>query len=283
MTVAKLYEKGSQMLATLGIHSAKLDMRLIIMHILNYSHLEFFLNKNYELLKEEEYLIINLLRRRLCFEPLAYLLGKKEFYGHEFIVSKACLIPRPDTECVVQECLKLLASMKEPVVYDIASGSGAIGLSLLKEKSDIKLMLSDICRDALAILATNAQNLGLKEQVIIKEGDLLEPFLDAPLAHLIVSNPPYISPKSFALLSPDVKDYEPSLALRAPDEHGIAFYERLIKQAHRYIHDKGYLVVEIAFDQSELVTSLAHEYWTNIIIRHDLAGRPRVVIMQKKD
>jgi release factor glutamine methyltransferase len=185
---------------------------------------------------------------------------------------------------VVEQSLKYIKNIKRPQIYDIAAGSGAIGLSLLKARPDSKLVASDISAQALEILAINAKNLAVKERVEILEGDLLACFEHSSvnLAHLVVCNPPYIRLSDYEQLASDVKNYEPRLALVAEDEQGIIFYRRLLAEAYKFMHDAGYIIFEVGYDQSELVAQLGDKAWRFIEIFYDLGGRPRGVVMQKR-
>ena len=223
----------------------------------------------------------SLLARRLCFEPIAYILGNKEFFGYEFMVSKACLIPRPDSETVVEQCLSLLKDKSVATIYDIGTGSGALCLSILKEHPGLTAIASDLSQDALAIARKNAELLSLSDRVNFLQGDLFEPYCGQPRADLIVSNPPYIALKDLDGLAPDVKNYEPHMALAPGDEHGIAMYRRLIDQAEGFLLDGGFLVLEIGFNQGDMVLSLAQDRLCLHGIFHDLAGNPRVVVLRK--
>lgn len=286
LSIALAHKYGAQLLGAIGIDTPELDMRLMLAQVLNYSELNLFLNREQLLTQVQWEELMALLKRRLCFEPMAYLSGVKEFFGHEFHVSPDCLIPRPDTECVVEQCLKLLADIKEPRVFDIATGSGAISIALLKERADLFVVASDLSPQALSLASHNAQKLEVLSRINLIQGDLFEPFKKLKpsfLAHLIVSNPPYISLADYESLSSEVKNYEPALALVAGDEQGLAFYRRLLGEAHEYLLPHGFLVLEIGFDQSHMVADLAGDFWHNITIHHDLAHRPRVITMQKKE
>lgn len=277
---------GVKLLREIGIDTPELDMRLMLSQVLEYSSLNLFLSRDKLLSGDQWDKLLSLLKRRLCFEPMAYLSGVKEFFGHELSVSSSCLIPRPDTECVVEQCLKLLSGVACPQVFDVATGSGAISIALLKEREDMCVVASDFSSEALSLAAFNANKLGVLSRISLVQGDLFEPFKrfkPSLLAHLIVSNPPYISLADYESLASEVKNYEPAMALLAGDERGLAFYHRLLGEAHEYLRPHGFLVLEVGFDQSLQVAELAGEFWHNIAIYRDLAERPRVVVMQKKE
>lgn len=273
--------EGAQLLRHAQIDTPELDMRLMLEQVLNCSRLDLSL-KHSEFLSAENYAsLITLLKRRLCFEPMAYLMGHKEFYGLTFVVNKDCLIPRPDTEIVVEHCLRLLKDKKEPVVFDVATGSGAIALTLLKERPDLSVWASDLSAPALKIAQTNAKNLLLTKGLNLLQGDLLEPFKNLVPADVIVSNPPYIGNADFQSLPSDVKNYEPPMALKAGDEHGLIFYRRLLALAPKYLASGGFLVMEIGFNQAQLIADLVGPAWQSFAAFPDLAGHLRVVVLQK--
>lgn len=286
LSISQAQALGEKLLADIGIDTSKLDMRLLLAQVLGYSGLKIFLEREQLLLPDQWDDLSKLLKRRLCFEPMAYISGVKEFYGHELSVSPSCLIPRPDTECVVELCLKILSDIKEPQVFDIATGSGAISIALLKERSDMCVIASDLSHEALNLAGFNAHKLGVLNRISFVQGDLFKPFArikPSLLAHMIVSNPPYISTGAYETLASEVKNYEPAMALLAGDEQGLNFYRRLLDEAHEYLLPNGFLVLEVGFDQSEIIAQMALDFWENIAIHNDLANRPRVVVMQKKE
>ncbi len=273
---------GEKLLRSIGIESARLDTRILLEQVLQISPTDLLLQQNRQLLVEETLQFFGMLKRRLIFEPIAYITGHKEFYGYDFLVNEHCLIPRPDTECVVEHVLRLLKNQEEALVFDICTGSGAIGISLAKELAGLKVIASDLSKNALEITLKNAQNLGVLDRFSVRHGDLFAAFLPGERAHLIVSNPPYISERDYQKLDSTVRDFEPGLALRAGDNLGITFYQRLIKEAPRYLMEKGFLVLEIGYDQADLIKALVNEEWRSMELFKDLAGQPRCVVLELK-
>lgn len=278
-SVATLLALATRLLHEIGIESPTLDARILLEHVLKLPHQGSLFQRNQLISFENECEFFELLRRRLCFEPVAYITGHKEFFGHDFLVNEHCLIPRPDTECVIEHCLSRIKD--GDLVFDICTGSGAIALTLLKERPDINVIASDLSRDALSITLTNAQNLGVTERLEVRLGDLFAAFEPEERAQLIVSNPPYIGQEDFQNLSRTVRDFEPEMALKAGDEKGIIFYQRLLREAPCYLVDAGFLVLEIGFNQADLVKNLVDEQWSSVEIFQDLARNPRVVVLQK--
>lgn len=267
-------------LRKIGIESAELDARLLLESALGLSVIDILLNKQ-SLISAESYILwLACLKRRLCYEPIAYILGHKEFYAYDFLVNQHCLIPRPDTECVVEHALNLIAKDKEQLVFDLCTGSGAIGLSLLKERPLLKLIASDLSAEALSLAEINAKRLGVISRLSLLKGDLFEPYHKQTKADVIVANPPYIGRLEYMGLATSVKDYEPSMALWAGDELGLSFYRRLLSEAPDYLIDGGYLVLEIGFNQDVLVADLVTNVWRSYYIYRDLALNPRCMLLQ---
>lgn len=279
MNIKKLLIFASNLLRKIGIDSYEIDAKIILQQIMSWDRLTLELNKeqNIDLSACKEF--FSLLTRRLAFEPIAYITNKKEFYGLDFFV-KDCLIPRPDTECIVEYCIKNLAHKKEPLVLDICTGSGCIGLSIAYFVNDSKVVLSDINKKSLETAKKNADNLCLSKKTEFLLGDLFEPFSNIT-ADLIVSNPPYISNKEMLDLSRDIYDYEPHKALFSYDESGIYFYEKIIKQASKYMKPDAILVMEIGYSQEILIENIAKSYFYNINFFKDLANNTRGVVLNR--
>lgn len=270
-----------KLLQDVGCESALLDTQLLLGHVLTINRIDVQLQGARILTKKEWVRYCSLLARRLCGEPVAYLLGQKEFYGLEFMVSEDCLIPRPDTEVVVEKCLSLLAPLSADIVFDLCTGSGAIGITLLSLRPQLKLVASDISPKALAIAQKNAASLGVFERFIARQGDLFAAFKPHEQAQLIVANPPYIPSAFIGSLARDVRDYEPRLALDGGVNEGVDFYRRIIEEAPSFLRPYGYLVLEIGFDQEQAIRKLVGSDITLVEFFCDLAGNTRGVVLQK--
>lgn len=218
--------------------------------------------------------------RRLAGEPLAYILGKAPFWRDVFVVTPATLIPRPETEMLVEHALAIVPSPR--TIVDIGTGSGCIALSLARELPLADVEGWDLCADALAVAKGNARRLGL-DQVRWRQVDMTSeqawPCPPSGRVDLIVANPPYISLEEWEALDPSVRDHEPRKALLAGDVEGVGFYEILARQAGRVLTPKsGTLLVEIGYRQLERVVGiLACHGWLEIESYRDLSGHPRVV------
>jgi release factor glutamine methyltransferase len=233
-----------------------------------------------------------LVTRRAVGYPLQYLTGKENFMSLDFVVTEGVLIPRSDTEVLVEQAIELLKQIDLPVllVADICTGSGAVGLSIAHYVPNAWMFLTDISDKAIETATENCNRLGLENRVAMVAGDLLEP-LEQWMAgagagarlDMIVSNPPYISTDGWQLVEPGVKEYEPRLALDGGDD-GLAFYHQLIPGALPFLKPGGYLLLEIGYDQGDAVQLLFQQTGAYAAIRvvKDYGGRDRVVMGRKK-
>jgi len=225
-----------------------------------------------------------LLHRRERREPLPYITGVREFWSLEFKVDLRVLIPRPETEVVVETALRLLsqaASRKPPAaILDVGTGSGCIAIALAKELSQTEIWATDVSADALVVASENAWHHGVAERIRFRQGDLFAPVMGKEDGFaLIVANPPYIARPELTALQPEVQDWEPSAALDGgPD--GLDFYRRLLREGPAYLCPSGGLVMEIGHRQGTAVLHLAQEQRDLSDCRcvSDYAGRERVII-----
>jgi release factor glutamine methyltransferase len=221
--------------------------------------------------------------RRASGEPLQYITGVQDFYGREFRVTPDVLIPRPETELLVEAALQLVGDAgAAPFICDVGTGSGCIAITLLCELVYARAIMIDKSPAALEIAKLNAQNLSVADRARFVVSDCFDS-LDSREHEfdLIVSNPPYVRAAALAGLQREVRDHEPLLAL-SPGEDGLSIIRRLIEDAPAFIKPKGHMLMEIGFDQGEAVTSLIEgSAWLLREIRPDLQGIPRIVVLQK--
>jgi release factor glutamine methyltransferase len=218
-----------------------------------------------------------LLERRYRGEPIQYITGEAEFYGLPFRVTPDVLIPRPETEHLVEKVVELAAGFQSPRIVDIGTGSGAIAVILAHKLPSTQITAIDLSVTALAIAQENARGNGVDFRFL--QGDLLAPVANEKF-DIVVSNPPYVPETDRPTLSVEVRDYEPSLALFAgPD--GLVIYRRLIPQAFAALVPGGYIALEIGYNQSEAIHQLlASSRFHNIEFLPDLQGIPRVASAQ---
>lgn len=218
--------------------------------------------------------------RRRAGEPIQYITGEAEFYGLSFKVSRAVLIPRPETEHLVEKAIELARGFERPRIADIGTGSGAIAMALGNHLPDAIIYATDISAQALGVARANARRLGFETRVLLRAGDLLAP-LAGKHFDLVVSNPPYVPDNERDLLAAEVREYEPAEALFAGAD-GLDVYRRLIPAAIGALFHKRYLALEIGFGQKQAVEDLlAGAGFKGIEFTSDLQGIPRVAIARR--
>jgi len=231
-----------------------------------------------QLTSEQVAVFYSLIQRRINHEPSAYITGHKEFFGLDFLVSPNALIPRPETELLVEKAIDFIktASLKSCLLADIGTGCGAIAIALAVHLPEVKIYGTDISPAALQTAEYNCQRHGVKDRINLLQGDLLEP-LPEPV-HLIIANLPYIKASDIGKLNPEISLYEPLLALNGGKD-GLEIIRKLISHASIKLLGGGAVLLEIGHDQSQLVCELAKEHFTNSqnSVTRDLNGRDRVV------
>lgn len=271
-TVRALYEKGCQILQKAKIENASYDARILLEWVLEFEHADFILEANQEVDKKREEQYMKYIEKRSTHYPLQYMMRQSSFMDFEFFVDEGVLIPRQDTEVLIETILEKEEN-KEQNILDICTGSGCIAISLKKylEKSDVTAV--DISRKALDIAQINKER--LKADVSFLESNLFEQV--SGTFDIIVSNPPYIRTGEIETLMDEVKSFEPMLALDGRED-GLFFYRKIIKEGRGYLKKGGRMYFEIGCDQGESVSSLFEKYgYKDINIRKDLAGLDRVV------
>jgi release factor glutamine methyltransferase len=272
-TLLKLLRWMSGYFSEKGIDNPRLDAELLLAHQFGLDRVGIYLNYDRPLTATELEKIRPLVKRRGQREPLQYLLGSTEFWSLQFKVTPAVLVPRADTEVLVEEALKRCNT--DGVLLDVGTGSGVILISLLKELPGWQGVGIDVSPAALEVARHNLAAHQLWERGQLLEGDLAE--LPDRRFDLIVSNPPYIATAQWDELMPEVRDFEPSLALLGGDD-GLDCYHKLTAQADTCLNPGGWLLVEIGADQADAVTALFAAAGLNeLFLRHDYGGNPRVV------
>ena len=218
-----------------------------------------------------------LVDRRCRREPVAYILGEREFWGLPFEVTPDVLIPRPETELIVEEALDLFPAGREPrVIVDAGTGSGCLAVALALEFDQARVIATDISEPALAVARRNAMNNGAGDRIDFRAGDLLEPVTE--MADLIVSNPPYVASGDAAGLVPEVREHEPHVALFGGGD-GLYVFGRLFPAAATRLQPGGRLIVEVGYDQDDRVAAIASRHgWILSHVRQDLQAITRTLI-----
>lgn len=272
-SVAQALRQATQQL-TQTSDTARLDAELLMAHALGVSRSDMLLRQMDAAAPETFAALVD---RRARHEPVAYILGEAEFFGRSFIVNPAVLIPRGDSESVVETALEFAPHGGR--VLDLGTGSGALLLTLLAERPGLAGVGIDASIGAIAVAAANAARLGLAQnaQILHRDWNDAEWSDDLGRFDLVIANPPYV--EEMAALDPDVRDFEPAGALFAGPE-GLDDYRRIIPQLHQLLTDSGVAVLEIGASQGESVTQIAVDSGFSVELRRDLGGRPRALILR---
>ena len=271
MNYRKLYETGKDRLEKAGIQEAALDARLLLEEVCRTDRNTLLAHGDRAVTEEEETQFRIFIERRSTHEPLQQITGWQEFMGLRFSVTEDVLVPRQDTETLVEEVMRYLRDGME--ILDVCTGSGCILLSLLRYSNGCRGVGCDISEKALAVAAQNAKELGISAQFI--QSDLFES-IEGRFEY-IVSNPPYIRKDMIPTLMEEVRDHEPLIALDG-GEDGLDFYRKITREATEHLYSGGMLFFEIGYDQGETVKLLMEEEgYEEVTVSQDLAGLDRVV------
>jgi len=281
MKLEKWLAEGEARLRT-GPHPdrARRDAELLLLHVLRIERAALLVRWKEVLDEAESAQFLELIARRQAGEPIQYILGETEFYGLPIHVTPDVLIPRPETEHLVEKVIELAANFVSPRIVDVGTGSGSIAISLASHLPNARLTATDLSAPALDLAQRNAQRNRVANRIRFLRGNLLAPVADE-LFDLIVSNPPYVPTLDRDSLAVEVRDHEPSLALFAgPD--GLEVYRALIPQAFAALIPGGYVALEIGHGQAELVRArLAAAGFIAIEFIPDLQGIPRVAVARR--
>lgn len=278
LEIGSLLKNGYATLKASGIDSYQIDCELLLGKVIKKDRLFMVLNRNYEVNireQEEYYRLINLRKNKM---PIKYMLGQCEFMGLTFYIKEGVLIPRPDTEILVEWAIKYIKEQGIKNICDVCCGSGIIGISIASFVEDAKVKCSDLSNIAYEVTSENIKRFGLKDRVEVIKSDLLQYFIDnGEKFDMITSNPPYIKNEIIPTLMEDVKNYEPYEALSGGKD-GLDFYRKITIQSLKLLNKGGILIFEIGYDQKYSVSSILKESgFTDISCIKDLAGKDRVV------
>lgn len=277
-----MLDRGAARLQAAGIETARLDSELLLRHVLGWERADVIARATDLVPDAAAALFEAAIEQRARRRPLQHLTGHQAFWKHDFIVTPDVLIPRPETELLVETALELVRDRPAPLVVDVGTGSGCIALSLAAERTDARVHAIDLSPAALRVARGNASRLHLESRVTFHEGDLLEPMRSqAGAVDLVVSNPPYVSAEEWATLEPEVRDHDPRLAL-VPPEGVRPLYDRLITGAALALRPGGYVLVEIGADDGGAAAgTMARFGFTAVGTRRDLQGLTRVVYSRR--
>ena len=277
---AALRDASAQLTTTSD--TPELDARLLLQHALNVSHEHVIAHGEAEIVDDKKKIFDGLIKRRAAHEPLAYILGVKGFWRDQFFVTPDTLIPRPDSETVMEAALKFLPekNMVRSVV-DLGTGSGCLLLSALREYESARGVGLDISASALGVAQKNAQALGLESRAEFRESHWCDALKSNETFDLVLCNPPYISTDEMQTLAPNVLEYEPHTALTDFGD-GLKNYRELFECLPNHITQASLILFEVGSTQANLVADLAEKNgFQTLSIEHDIAGNPRVVCVQR--
>ncbi|MDR7555672.1 MAG: peptide chain release factor N(5)-glutamine methyltransferase [Armatimonadota bacterium] len=278
MTVGEAWQAGREHLTALGVPEAAITAEVLLRHALRWSRTELYLSWHRPLDPDAWARYEALLAERARGRPVAYIVGRREFMGLEFLVDERVLIPRPETELLVEVTLAALAGQPRPVIADVGTGSGAVAVSLAVTRPDALVFATDISPPALEVARANARRHGVDGRVRVLCGDLVAPLVAAGARlDALVCNPPYVDPLTAAALPREIRDFEPREAVVAPE--GIGLHRRLVAEAPRVLAPGGLLAVEVAAGQAPAVVELFRREarYEEIATHRDLGGWERVV------
>ncbi len=298
-SVRALLKQGIGLLREANVPSFTLAAELLLLHVANHDRAWLYAHPEEILSAETTAQYFALIQRRASGEPTQHLTGKQEFWGLEFEVTPDVLIPRPETEHLIEVALDRLAlrelrAGRSPrlsgngiTLVDVGTGSGCIAIALAKELPDATVYATDISAAALDVARRNSARHGFSDRIHFLESNLLEGFSPLATHHsplsfdLIVSNPPYVGRRSAETLAREVREHEPEVALYAGEE-GYEFYAELVAQSHEFLKPGGLLVLELGHDSLPAVQPLLESRpWTNVGVTDDLAAIPRVLAAER--
>ena len=267
-----------QQLEDAAVGSPRLNAEMLLMFVLGVGRAHLYGHPERELSEQEEESYWEAIAERARGVPAQYIIGHQEFWGLDFLVSPAVLIPRPETEHLVETALELAQGILRPHIVDVGTGSGCIALALAHELKRAHVEAVDVSEDALEIARANAVRLQLADRVTFRRGDLLAGFATEAL-DLVVSNPPYVGECEADKVQAEVRKFEPHVAVFGGPQ-GTEVVTRLLDEAHRVLKPGGHVLVEIGFSQSGKVRELASQF-EDVRFVEDLQGIPRVMVGRK--
>jgi release factor glutamine methyltransferase len=282
-TIAETLKQASEQLHAAQVPNDVLDAQTLLAEALGKDRTYLIVNFNQHLDDDLLARYQLLIERRAAGEPLQYITGHQEFFGLEFEVTPDVLIPRPETEIIIEETIRLVQqnNIAGPLIVDVGTGSGCIAVTLAREIEDAQVLACDISPTALRVARRNAARHNLEDRVQFIESDLLAAFEEERFADFIISNPPYVAANELSMLQREVRDWEPHIAL-TDNGDGLSFYCRLLQDAPARLNPGGYLICEMGYTQSEAVSAMIDSAtWEEPRFLDDLQGIPRTLVLRK--
>jgi release factor glutamine methyltransferase len=284
-TIGRLLQWTKDYLAEHHVDQPRLCAELLLAHVMGWAKIELYTRFDVEPSEDQRGALRELIRRAARQEPIAYLIGHKEFFSLSFAVTPAVLIPRPETETLVEQAVTRLRAMglDSPRVLDLATGSGCIAVTIAHQCPAAAVVACDISPQAVAVAKKNAERHGVAERVDVRAGDLYDALRDnEPLFHLIAANPPYLADDELDALPATVRDYEPRAALVAGQD-ALALHRQIIVGGPKWLRPGGWLMLEVAFNQAAAVRTLLADRpeFDQIHTTRDGLGHERVLAARR--
>jgi release factor glutamine methyltransferase len=282
-TIAEALKEAGERLRAASVPNDLLDAQTLLAEALGKDRTYLIINFNQQLSEGILSAFRTMVDRRAAGEPLQYITGRQEFFGLDFEVTPDVLIPRPETELIVEEAIRIvqLDEVVRPVIVDVGAGSGCIAVALARELAGARVIASDVSEAALRVARRNAARHGLGDRVDFIASDLLDAFAEEEFADFILSNPPYVSEKEMPSLQREVRDWEPRAALTDSND-GLSLYRRLLKDAPSRLRPGGHLICEMGYTQSEMISNMIDSRaWGAPKLLDDLQGIPRTIVLRK--
>ncbi len=284
-TCLEILNQAVEKLTSAGIDRPRTNAELLLGAVLNKGKADLYLHKDRVLSSDEIDKFKEFIQERISHKPVQYIIGTVEFFGLKFKVDERVLIPRPETETLVEVVTGQLASRQNLKIIDLGTGSGAIAVALAANLRNPFIYATDVSRDALELARENALKNDVENQIEFLSGDLFEPLKKRNLEgqiDCVVSNPPYVNKEEFDRLPKEVKDYEPLVALKT-DEEGTSFHKSIIENSVDFLNKNGILALEVGLGQANKVAGLIRDRkdFRNTEIKKDLGGRERIVMSRK--
>lgn len=275
-TIAETLQDAARRLREAGVPNDLLDAQTLLCFTLGRDRTWLIINYREAMAESDSEVYTQLIARRATGEPLQYITGRQEFFGLDFAVSPAVLIPRPESELIVEEVVRL--GWPAPLIVDVGTGSGCLAVAIAREIPTARVIAIDIAAEALDVARQNAVSNGVAAQIEFVNGDLLGPLTTR--ASIIVSNPPYIAASEMDGLQREVRDWEPRGAL-TDEGDGLGFYRRLLRTAPAHLEPGGYLICEIGYQQAAAMRSLVESaIWDGPRFLTDLQGYERTMVVR---
>ncbi len=281
-TVLKVLKWTTEYFSGKGFEQPRSDAEVLLAHALGMERIQLYINYDKPLSPEELARFRGFVRRRAAYEPTQYIIGKQEFWSMDFEVTPAVLIPRPETEIIVEKALELTGE-KSSLILDLGTGSGAIAIALAHERIGINVIAVDKSWSAIEVARRNAIRNDVSDRVFFFVMDLFGAIAARPTFDLIISNPPYVSDAEFLDLAPEIANYEPHSALVGGGERGLALIRKILEQFPACLKPGGSLLMEIGAGQAEILeASLSADFAGRFEFIEDYSGIKRVLLVRSK-